>query len=366
MRVRLSRAWEWLNLPAPARRLRAADRRGLADDPGADAAVGAMLGWLARAQDRAADGALPRHFDLSAGWGPPCAGATGLAVPVLLLASARRGDPGLETRAARAHAALAAMAPADGGFGDGGGASAFATGQAMLGLAAGLRRFGSGGAALEAAGRWLVARQDGEGRWPEARVHDTSTAWALLEADALLPGRGFAEAAGRALAWALTQQRRNGWMANCCTDDPVRPLSVTIGHAVRGFLECHRLGGALRHLDAAVMAGWALVAVQRRDDGSLPGRLTEKWEAAEDWSGLAGDALAAICWTGLHAATGDAAFRAAAAAANRFIRRTLALSGAPEHVGAVRGSFPVDGDYARFRYDTRAALLALESHLIEA
>jgi len=239
------------------------------------------------------------------------------------------------------------------------------TGQALLGLVSGARVLGHGeGAAIRAA-RYLLASQQAAGSWPGERAHDTHTAWALLEADALAPGEGFGEAAQHALRWALTRQRRNGWLANCCTDDPVRPLTVTIGAATRGFLEAWRLGHVLRQLDAAVMTGWALHAVQRRGDGSLPGRLDEKWEAAVRWSGLSGDAQAATCWMLLHRATGDAAFLTAARAANRFIRRTIPISGDADQRGGVRGSFPVDGGHGRFQYMTQAAVHAIESNMME-
>jgi hypothetical protein len=370
MSARLSRAWELLTLPAPARRLRRADRRGLPDeDPGIEEAINAMLGWLGRAQDRSASGkgGFAGSFHLVQGWGPSCAGTTGLAVPTLLRAAARWGDHSFRHRASMALEWLASVQREDGGFADPRGADPdpLVTGHALLGLVAGARVFPDYlGPAARAAGH-LAAAQGPAGSWAGEHAHHTQLAWALLEADALLPGQGFGEAAQNGLRWALGQVRRNGWLANCCTDDPVRPLTVTIGSAVRGFLEAYRLDHVLRHLDAAVMTGWALHAVQRRDDGSLPGRLNEKWEAAARWSGLSGDAQAAICWMLLHGATKDAAFLTAARAANRFIRRTLPMSGDADQRGGVRGSFPVDGAHGRFQYVTRAAIHAIDSNMME-
>jgi hypothetical protein len=370
MRARLSLTWEWLTLPAPARRLRRADRaRMLGDDPGIEEAVNAMLGWLGRSQDRSAtgEGGMAAYFDMIKGWGPSCAGTTGLAIPALLRAEQRWGDHSFRQRAIWALEWLATTQRADGGFAEiGGVASApFVTGQALLGLVAAARILGGTGEAASRAADHLVQTQGPTGSWPGERTQDTQIAWALLEADALLPGNGFGEAAQGNLRWALTQQHRNGWIANCCTDDPTRPLTVTIGSAVRGFLEAYRLGHVLRHLDAGVMAGWALLAVQRRDDGSLPGRLNDRWEAASRWSGLSGDAQAAICWMLLHEPTGDEAFLGAARAANRFIRRTVPMAGDVDQLGGVRGSFPIDGDYGRFRYMTQAAVHGIDSNMME-
>lgn len=370
MRAGLSRTWELLTLPAPARRLRRADRRGLTgSDPGVEPAINAMLAWLGRAQDRAAsgEGGFAAHFDFIRGWGVSCPGTTGLAAATLLRAADRWTDHSLRQRASRGLDWLCAVQHADGGFAAAGESESapFVTGQALLGLLAGRGAFPGADAAAVRAARNLVSLQNPNGSWPGECAHDTQIAWALLEADALLPGEGFGEAAQANLRWALGQQHRNGWLANCCTDDATRPLTVTIATAIRGFLESHRLGHVLRHLDAAVMAGWALVAVQRREDGSLPGRLNDKWEAAVLWSGLSGDAQAAICWMALFGATKDPAFLAAAKAANRFIRRTLPVTGDADQAGGVRGSFPIDGDYGRFRYVTLGAVSAIDSNMME-
>ncbi|MEN3976633.1 hypothetical protein [Emcibacter sp. SYSU 3D8] len=370
MRAGLSRTWEWLTLPAPARRLRRADARGLPErDPCAEAAVNAMLAWLGRAQDRSAsgEGGFAGHFDLIRGWSLSCPGSTGLAARAMLRADARWGDHSLRQRATWGLEWLCGAQHADGGFGEAGGAqsSPFATGQALLGLLAGHGVVKAAGDAAARAAGYLLAVQHGDGSWAAGRAQDTQIAWSLLEADQQVPHRGLADAAQANLRWALSQQRGNGWLANCCTDDATKPLTVTIGTAVRGFLEAYRIGHVLRHLDAAVMAGWALLAVQRRGDGSLPGRLTEKWEPAARWSGLSGDAQAAACWLLLFEATKDEAFLSAAKAANRFIRRTLPVTADADQAGGVRGSFPVDGGYGRFRYVTQAAVHAIDSNMME-
>lgn len=368
MRNGLGRLWETLTLPAPARRLRRSDHRGLPEsDPGAERAVNAMLAWLGRAQDRSGEGGFSAHFDLIHGWGGPSAAVTGIATRALATASTRWSDPSLVPRTARGLEWLTREQRSDGGFlGEHAeAADAFTTAQALLGLLAGHDVVAGARQAAERAARHLVSVQNADGSWGDGKVHYTQIAWALQEADALFPGQGFAEAAGAGLRWALGQQQRNGWLAHCGDDDPAHPLTVAIGQAVHGFLEAYRLGKVLRHLDAAVMSGWALVAVQRRDDGSLPGRLNEKWEASARWSGLAGDAKAAICWMLLLEATQDQAFASAARAANRFIRRTLPVTADADQAGGVRGSFPVDGGYGRFRYMTAAAVYAIESNMME-
>ncbi|MGE0667911.1 MAG: hypothetical protein AB7O49_15250 [Sphingomonadales bacterium] len=362
------RIWETLTLSAPARRLRRADRRGLSHaDPGAEAALAAMVRWLGRAQDRSDGGGFASHFDLVRGWGAPCPAASGLAARTLLQAGDRWDDNAHRRRAVRGLEWLCRAQNADGGFGPEAGrpSSSHLTGQVLLGLVAGSDAGTGVQEAAARAARYLLDASNPDGSWPGERAQDTQIAWALLEADSVMPGQGFAEAAQSGLRWALGRQRRNGWLADCCTDDVERPLTVHIGSAIHGFLQCYRLTHVMRYLDAAVMAGWALVAVQRRGDGSLPGRLDEKWEAAARWSSLSGDAQAAMCWMLLFEATKDQAFLSAARAANRFIRRTLPVSGGANAVGGVRGSFPVDGGYGRFRFLTLSAVHAIDSMMME-
>jgi hypothetical protein len=52
-----------------------------------------------------------------------------------------------------------------------------------------------------------------------------------------VPGEGFGAAGLRQVDWALTKQKANGWFADCCLDDPIHPLTHTIGYALRGILE---------------------------------------------------------------------------------------------------------------------------------
>ncbi|MBI1181922.1 MAG: hypothetical protein GC201_15360 [Alphaproteobacteria bacterium] len=366
----LGRVGEWLNLPEDARRIRRSDRRSaLAEDPGADRAVAAMLDWLDEAQQEG--GGIAEHFSLLSGWSGVCPASTGATLRVLVPL------PDREAQSRRAlHAVLALQRP-DGGFPDSPEwnrpSRPFASGQALLGLVAAERRFGGLKEAVAMAAGWLAETQEAKGYWthaasglqqPGGRSYDAQAAWALLEADSLLPGHGWRDAALSALAWTQAQQRGNGWFDHCTAGDRGRPLTLTLGLAVRGFLESYRLARVLRHLDAAVMAGWALVAVQRKD-GALPGALDDKWEADAAWSCLPGNAAVASCWMLLYRETRDEAFLRAARAANGFNRRTLSLEGRAATKGGVRGSYPVDGGYARFRYPSIGAVLAVESNRLE-
>lgn len=382
--VQRFRSWdEERSLPDKAKAERVADRSGvLFDDPGIEAAIDASLGWLKRAQDcsTSRDGGVARHVSFVDGWSSSYPETTGYIVPTFLACTDR--DPDFSWRAQRMLDWLLTVQFDDGSF-HGGTVedkpcvpAIFNTGQILLGLAAGVDRFGAGsyGDAMHRAAVWLCDAQDDDGCWrrfptPFAvtieRAYDTHAAWGLFEAARVASEPRFAIAGLKQVRWAMTRQRPNGWFEGCCLDDPSRPLTHTIGYALRGLLEAHRYAPADDLLHAAALAGAAT-----RDcvdsDGRLPGRLDAAWRPAADWVCLTGSLQLAWCWFRLFELTGDSAFLTVARRVNAFVRRTVKLDGDPDFVGAVKGSFPVDGQYGRFQALNWAAKFFVDANLYEA
>jgi hypothetical protein len=359
------RLWEWLNLPEAARRMRRADHRALlSEDPGLESAIPLMEGWLARAQRRAAlaEGGVAGHYSLLDGWSGPSVSATAAALRTLPMPTELLDAPG-------AAAWLAQRQKPDGGFGgEDSRDDALVTAQALLGFGNVLGPKGGDDAPVERAARRLVSMQAEDGSWSGSGeggpARDGMAAWALMEASRMLSSDQVREAAVKGMDAARGTQQRNGWLEGCAERRDGPALSLAVGFAVRAFLEGYRLDGGLRHLDAAVMAGWALVAIQKAD-GTLPGLLGPRWDAEATWTCLAGNAVVSCCWMLLHHHTGDEAFLRAARAANLFLRRTLVTTVAPDLAGGVRGSYPVDGRYAPYRLTGVGAALALEAQRME-
>jgi hypothetical protein len=373
----------FLRLPAAARAEVLRDRRNrLPDDPGCDRIIDEGLGWLGRAQDhsRTADGGVARHYSLRTGWGASYPETTGYIVPTMLEGARLRGREEHRDRARRMLDWLVSIQLPCGGF-QGGVIDqtpvvpvTFNTGQILMGLAAGVREFG--GAYLEPMRRaadWLVATQDPDGCWrrfatpfaaPGEKAYETHVAWGLLEASRARPEPRYVEAALRNVGWALGHQRGNGWFARCCLDDPDHPLTHTLGYVLRGVVEAHRETGDAALLEAACRTADGLLGALR-PDGVLPGRLGSDWGAAAPWVCLTGSAQVAHCWLLLAEATGEARYREAARAANRFVRRTVRIDGPPEARGAVKGSWPVQGGYGTFQYLNWACKFLVDSCILE-
>jgi hypothetical protein len=382
MKQVLQRAQEFIRLPVAARAERALDRAGLpAEDPGSAAVVAASVDWIAMAQDcsTSADGGVARHYSLVSGWSSSYPETTGYIVPTLLDVGTASPRHDLRDRARRMADWLVGIQLPCGGFQGGRIDSVpvvpvvFNTGQILLGLAAAEVAFGGYRQPLQRAADWLLETQDSDGCWrshrspfaaPGENTYETHVAWGLFEADRVLPGRGYGEAGLANVRWALRFQHANGWFDKCALADPAMPLSHTLGYALRGILEAHRFSGSPDLLAAARRTADGLLGA-RRADGALPGCLRADWSAAVHWVCLTGLAQIAHCWLLLFDSTGETRYADAAFAANAYVRRTVRVIGADETRGAVKGSFPVDGGYARYEYPNWAAKFLVDSLLLE-
>ncbi len=355
--------------------------RRLGPDPGIERAIDAGVAWLGRAQNRSAsaDGGVARHYSLLTGWGPSYPETTGYIIPTLLDYARLRSDAQTRERAKRMLDFLVSIQFPEGGF-QGGSIGAtpvvpvtFNTGQILLGLARGMLECGLHSEAMRRAADWLVQTQDPDGCWrryptpfaaPGKKTYETHVAWGLLEAARLEPGKHYAEAALANIQWALRQQRANGWFDQCCLTDPSRPLTHTLGYALRGLIEAYRFTRDDTLLQAArKTADGLLTAV--REDGFLPGRLHPNWSGAVRWACLTGSVQIALCWLLLYQDTGEVRYRDAAFAATRYVRRTMRLDGPLDTRGAVKGSFPIYGPYGPYQYLSWAGKFCVDANLLE-
>jgi hypothetical protein len=200
-----------------------------------DRVITEALAWIGRAQDNSpsADGGVARHYCLVTGWGASYPETTGYIVPTVIreglaLRDIEFRNTDLLERARRMLDWLVCIQMPCGGF-RGGVTSdgpvvpvTFNTGQILLGLATGVGHFGEAyRKSMIAAADWLVKTQDADGCWrkhatpyatPGEKTYETHVAWGLYEAARVEPGRGYAEAASKNLAWAVSNQNDNQWL----------------------------------------------------------------------------------------------------------------------------------------------------------
>jgi Prenyltransferase and squalene oxidase repeat len=358
------------------------DAAGLpAEDPGTDQVLPAIMQWLCRAQDMSAshDGGVARDYSLIKGWATSYPETTGYIIPTFFEYARRTGQAEYRERALRMTDWLVSIQLPDGGF-QGGKIDSqpvvpvtFNTGQILMGLAAAQAETGRYLSPMRRAADWLVQTQDPDGAWrkhesPFAasgdKQYETHVAWGLFEAERVDPGRGYLQAGLRNVQWAIKDLPANGWFQRCSLSQSAHPITHTLGYALRGVIEAHRLAPDPLLLDAALRTADGLHGALR-DDGFLPGMLDSNWKGSVHWACLTGSAQVASCWTLLAHLSGRTSFLECAARVNRFLRRTVRLYGAPGQVGAIKGSFPVDGDYCTFEHPNWAAKFVADSLMQE-
>lgn len=382
LRKTVSALIETTRLPPMARGARRQDRRGtIGSDPGPARAIALGIEWLGRAQDntRTNDGGVARHFSLVDGWSSSYPETTGYIVATMIAHGRDHQLAEPIDRARRMLDWLLAIQFPEGGF-QGGMVDqtprvpvTFNTGQILMGLAAGAALDPRYREAMTRAADWLVASQDADGCWrrhptpfaaPGEKTYETHVALGLFDAHAVDPSRGYLEAGLRQVDWALKNQAANGWLAKCCLGDPLRPLTHTLGYALRGIVGAYLSSRDKRYLEAAKRTADGLLTALE-PDGRLPGRLDAQWQGAVDWVCLTGSSQIAESWFHLHRETGEPRYLSAARRAIAYVRSTIAIEGPPEIVGGVKGSFPVDGEYGRWQYLNWACKFMIDANRAE-
>lgn len=374
---------EYIQLPRAVRVECRKDFLGLPEqDPGIEKAIDEGIAWLCRAQDKSTsqDGGVARHFSLISGWSASYPETTGYIAPTILEYARMRRDETARQRAQRMLEWLVSIQLPDGGFQGGLIDSTpivpvtFNTGQILIGLASGVREFEDNYLQpMCRAADWLVETQDPDGCWHKnptpfakkgKKSYETHVAWGLLEAARIKPDKGYAEAALANVSWALHFQKENGWFDKCCLSEPSKPLTHTLGYVFRGILEAYRYTNDPMLLNACTKTADGLLAAIRKD-GFLPGRLYPNWRAAASWACLTGTVQISYCWLMMYEFTGEARYRDAAYAANRYVRCTMNIDGPPDTRGGIKGSFPVYGGYGTYEYLNWAAKFFVDANILE-
>jgi squalene-hopene cyclase-like protein len=324
------------------------------------------VAWLHRAQDASTDRGVAHSFFIGKGWARSYPEATGYIIPTLLNWGETKRDSDAKRRALAMADWLLTVQTEKGAVPNLIGLpTVFDTGQVIFGWLSAYRATGKDTYldAAKRAGDWLLAALDGDGVWRNpsdsggpGRCYNARVAWALLELSRVSGDERYAAPMPRFLEWTLEQEQEEGWFdRNCMTDDSA-PLLHTIAYTAQGQLESGLLLGSLELIAAAARTAHALV-VHAGPDGWMPGRFARGWRPAANWACLTGMAQMSLVWQrlqGLEDVVGEEdvglRFLSAANRVNAFLMRTQDCASRNGGLrGGIRGSYPVSGDYARWR-----------------
>jgi hypothetical protein len=374
---------DFVKIPKPAKIEVLKDLKGLpSDDPGPSKSIDEAIRWLVRAQDNSItnDGGVARHYSYITGWGPSYPETTGCIIPTVIKYAKEHNDEKLMKQAEKMLQWLISIQLPEGGFQAGTILAnpvvpcTFNTGQILLGLAEGVRTFGNRyKKAMIKAADWIVKVQDDDGCWrnfPSPLVNfaencfDSVVAWGLFEAAGVDNNEEYFRSGILNINWILKYQRSNGWIDNCCLNDPSKPLTHTIGYVFRGLLEAY-----IRNKDEKLLRACTKLAdgllKSIRSDGFLPGRLSKIWKREVNWVCLTGSVQIAHCWFLMYKLTKENKYLEAALSANKFVRKTQYTNGPEEIRGAIKGSFPTYGGYGKYQFLNWAAKYFIDSNTQE-
>jgi uncharacterized protein YyaL (SSP411 family) len=250
----------------------------------------------------------------------------------------------------------------------------FDAGQVLFGLVAMYRhtqdeRYLEG---ARKAAEWLLAAQDADGVWRSGtdaggpgRVYNARSAWAVCEYARLTGESRFEEAMRRFLDWTLTREVAEGWYDNNCLTTDREPLLHTIAYTARGQLESGLLLGEPRYVEASRRTAAKLAATVDMD-GRMPGRYRSDFSGAVGWACLTGMAQTSIIWRRHCEIADEPAFDEAANRVNHYLMRSQDLGASnPGLRGGIRGSFPVNGAYGKWRVLNWATKFFVDAILID-
>jgi len=321
----------------------------------------AATDWLMRAQDSGTDRGVSYGAELSGDFQASYPETTGYIIPTFLELARLFNRPSLRQRAIEMGDWEIAIQMHSGAV-MGGRVNAhptpavFNTGQVLFGWCAlyyetGEFRF------LEAARRasdWLMSVQAGDGSWTpsnyefanaKSTLYNVKTAWGLGEVGKAGIGPVAVHAAVQNAEYCLKNQAANGWFADCCLDDPTKPLLHTIAYTMQGLIGISRLVDQPKYWKAAEKTARALMRLMNAQ-GFIPGQIDAHFQGRCSWCCLTGTAQTSMVWSELFALTSDEAFRTARRTANRYLmQRHNLTSPSPTVRGGVFGSWPVWGEY---------------------
>lgn len=335
------------------------------------------LHWLYRAQDATPDRGVSHSYLIGKGWMPSYPETTGYIIPTLFNWHLLSGDDEARRRAIEmadweigvqlpegATPSLANGKPV-----------VFDTGQVIFGWVSAFehtrdQRY------LDAAvrgGDWLIDNLAADGSWQShgnpgtAQVHtyNVRVAWALLELARVSGMSRYRQRMEDFMAWALGREVGNGWFADNCLNDNVRPLLHTIAYTAQGILEAGVILGDEQCLAAARRTADALIP-HIAADGTMPGRFDSEWKSAADWACLTGMAQSAIVWQRLRQITSEEKYVLPARKVMSFLRKVHDLRSADPGIrGGVKGSHPINGEYGKYRLLNWAAKFFVDALLME-
>lgn len=342
-----------------------------------DAHLKDAVAWLYRAHDATPDRGVSHSYLIGRGWMPSYPETTGYIIPTLINWHKITSDDEARERALEM-ADWECTVQLENGAIPGlstGEPVVFDTGQVIFGWLSAYKATGDNKylQAATRAGNWLIENLESDFTWRSygnpgsnsIHTYNVRAAWALLELW-IATGIGIYKTAAEGfMEWALKQEAARGWFKHNCLNDNEKPLLHTIAYTAQGLIESGIILKNDKCIEAAIRTYDELVK-QISADGRMPGRFDSNWMPAAKWCCLTGMAQSSIVWRKLYAITGSERYKSSSEKVNNFLKKTQDMSsGNPGIRGGIKGSYPANGEYGKYRILNWATKFFIDALLME-
>ncbi len=347
----------------------------------------AAVRWLVAAQNVTSDGGVSYgYFPVSpaSGWESSYPETTGYIMTSLIAFARLTGQPDLVNRAYRMAQWEADIQMSSGAVQGGKvttpekqSPAAFNTGMVLDGFLSVLQERNDSEIfrAAERAGEFLVNDLNDKGMFrtngafvsaKSIKTYNVLCAWAMHRLSELTGKTLYSDAAIRAVEGALKLRQENGWFAENCLDDHLRPLTHTIGYTAQGILE---VGVAAGRDDFVAASERCLQGIlpNIEENGYLAGRFDSDWRPTVRWVCATGSAQIAIVAYRLAELRGNQDYRTAADKLVNYLKAIQRIDTGVEGIdGAIPGSYPITGAYMTTGYPNWATKYFLDALMLQA
>ena len=211
--------------------------------------------------------------------------------------------------------------------------------------------------ALVRATEWLLSQLEPDFSWRKhgyvpgfTPSYYTRAVWAVLKANQVIQNNEIQEVMRSALLYYSERMLPNGAVRDWGFRAGKPAFTHTIAYTLEGFLESAVLLEEKEIIEKKILTGEKLLSVVEMNNGRTAGCYDERWRGDYSFLCTTGNCQLSIFYQRLWELTGREDFREAS---HRFLMETIGCQRLGNNIntyGALPGSAPVWGPYARFRY----------------
>ncbi|MBK7938486.1 MAG: hypothetical protein IPJ82_16005 [Lewinellaceae bacterium] len=212
-------------------------------------------------------------------------------------------------------------------------------------------------ASLEKAANWLVSQLEPDYSWRKhayvpgfTPTYYTRAVWGVLRANQILQNVHIQECMQQALLFYAARIKAGGSVCDWGFRPGKPAFTHTIAYTFEGFLESAILLKEEEIIEKKIFAGEKFILVRSANNNRTAGCYDEQWRGDYSFRCLTGNCQLSLFFHRLGALTGDKKYAAVAHELLMEVVGCQKLAGNPNTVGAMPGSAPVWGPYARFLY----------------